>query len=195
MSDIRVKPITVLLVFFVLWVNGSFYPLILLPFVFTRYYCRENLSRIGIGRRRLQKSLILGLLAGFLVLVAYYPIFMLYRGVRAAPIPSVWPMLIDVVWYPLYEEVSYRGFFLGFLAKEGGDFSRHNHGLNLLQSILFVLVHHHHASAGFPFLLIPVFLLGFLNGLVFLRSRNVTGCIVGHAIVNGTAWLMQTWIS
>lgn len=126
---------------------------------------------------------------------AYYPIFILYRGVREAPIPSVWSMLIDVVWYPLYEEVSYRGFFLGFLAKEGGDFSRHNLGLNLLQSLLFVLVHRHHVSAGFPFRLIPVLLLGFLNGLVFLRSRNVTGCIVGHAIVNGTAWLMQTWIS
>lgn len=85
--------------------------------------------------------------------------------------------------------------FLPRLAKEGGDFSRHNLGLNLLQSLLFVLVHRHHISAGFPFLLIPVLLLGFLNGLVFLRSRNVTGCIVGHAIVNGTAWLMQTWIS
>jgi len=115
MSENRVKPITVLLVFFVLWANGSFYPLILLPFVFTRYHCGESLSRIG--RRRLQKSLILGLLAGFLVLVTYYPIFILYRGVRAAPIPSVWSMLIDVVWYHLYKEVSYRGFFLGFLAK------------------------------------------------------------------------------
>ena len=129
------------------------------------------------------------------MLMTYYPIFILYRGVIAAPIPSLWSMLIDVVWYPLYEEVSYRGFFLGFLAKEGGDFSRHNLGLNLLQSLLFVLIHRHHVSAGFPFLLIPVLLLGFLNGLVFLRSRNVTGCIVGHAIVNGTAWLMQTWIS
>jgi len=138
MSENRVKPITVLLVFFVLWVNGSFYPLILLPFVFTRDHCGESLSRIGIGRRRLQKSLILGLLAGFLVLMAYYPIFILYRGLRAAPIPSVWSMLIDVVWYPLYEEVSCRSFFLGFLAKEGGDFFRHNLGLNLLQSLLFV---------------------------------------------------------
>ena len=117
MSKNREKPITVLLVFFVLWVNGSFYPLILLPFVFTMYHCGESLSRIGIGRRRLQKSLILGLLAGFLVLVTYYPIFILYRGVRVTPIPNVWSMLIDVVWYHLYKEVSYRGFFLGFLAK------------------------------------------------------------------------------
>ncbi len=195
MSENREKPITVLLVFFVLWVNGSTYPLILLLFVFTRYHCGESLSRIGIGRRRLQKSLILGLLAGFLVLMAYYPISILYRGVRAAPIPGVWSMLNDIIWYPLYEEVSYRGFFLGFLAKEGGDFSRHDLGLNLLQSLLFVLVQRNHVSAKFPFLLIPVLLLGFLNGLVFLRSRNVTGCIVGHAIVNGTAWLMQTWIS
>jgi len=138
MSENRVKPITVLLVFFVLWVNGSFYPLILLPFVFTMYHCGESLSRIGIGRRRLQKSLSLGRLAGFLVLVHTIRLLFSTGVVRAAPIPSVWSMLIDVVWYPLYEEVSYRGFFLGFLAKEGGNFSRHNLGLNLLQSLLFV---------------------------------------------------------
>jgi hypothetical protein len=33
--------------------------------------------------------------------------------------------------------------------------------------------------------------LGFINGLVFLRSRNIVGCIVGHAVVNGTARLMS----
>jgi membrane protease YdiL (CAAX protease family) len=188
------KSIAALLVFFALWVNGSFYPLILLPLVFTRYYCGESLSRIGIRSQRLQRSLILGLLAGLLVLAAYYPIFLLYRGVRAAPIPYVWLILIDVAWYPLYEEISYRGFFLGFLAKESVDFSSYNLGLNLLQTLLFVSVHHHHVSAEFPFLLIPVFILGFLNGLVFLRSRNVLGCIIGHAVVNGTAWLVQTGI-
>lgn len=128
------------------------------------------------------------------MLAAYYPIFLLYRGVRAAPIPNVWLILIDVTWYPLYEEISYRGFFLGFLAKESVDFSSYNLGLNLLQTLLFVSVHHHHVSAEFPFLLIPVFILGFLNGLVFLRSRNVLGCIIGHAVVNGTAWLVQTGI-
>jgi membrane protease YdiL (CAAX protease family) len=185
------RSIRALVVFFALWINGSFYPLILLPLIFTAYYCRESLSKIGIGTGRIRGSLVLGLLAGLLVLGAYYPVFLLYRGTRAGTIPNLWSILIDVLWYPLYEEVSYRGFFLGFFARENTDFTSHNLGLNLAQALLFVSVHHHHVSAGVPLLLIPVFLLGFFNGLVFLRSRNIVGCIVGHAVVNWIAWLMS----
>ena len=47
MSENRVKPITVLLMFFVLWVNGSFYPLILLPFVFLRGTIAEKAYHIS----------------------------------------------------------------------------------------------------------------------------------------------------
>jgi membrane protease YdiL (CAAX protease family) len=185
------RSIRALVVFFALWINGSFYPLILLPLIFTTYYCSESLSKIGIGTGRIRGSLILGILAGLLVLGAYYPIFMLYRGTRAGAIPNMWSILIDILWYPLYEEVSYRGFFLGFFARENTDFTSYNLGLNLVQALLFASVHHNHVSAGVPLLLIPVFLLGFINGLVFLRSRNIVGCIVGHAVVNGTAWLMS----
>lgn len=165
--------------------------MILLPLIFTAYYCRESLSKIGIGTEKTRDSLILGLLAGLLVLGAYYPVLLLYGGTRAGAIPDVWSIMIDVFWYPLYEEVSYRGFFLGFFARENTDFTSYNLGLNLAQALLFASVHHHHVSAGVPLLLIPVFLLGFFNGLVFLRSRNIMGCIVGHAVVNGTAWLMS----
>jgi membrane protease YdiL (CAAX protease family) len=184
------RSIRALMVFFALWINGSFYPLILLPLIFTAYYCRESLSKIGIGAGRIRGFLILGLLAGLLVLGAYYPVLLLYGGTKTGAIPNVWSILIDVLWYPLYEEVSYRGFFLGFFARENTDFTSYFLGLNLAQALLFASVHHHHVSAGVP-LLIPVFLLGFFNGLVFLRSRNIVGCIVGHAVVNGTAWLMS----
>ena len=98
-------------------------------------------------------------------------------------------ILTDLVWFPLYEEVSYRGFFLGVFARRGG-YTTVNLALNLAQALLFVSVHHHHVSAGLPLLLIPIFLLGLLNGLVFLRSWNVVGCVLGHVLVNGLALLL-----
>jgi hypothetical protein len=79
------RSIRALMVFFALWINGSFYPLILLPLIFTAYYCRESLSKIGIGAGRIRGSLILGLLAGLLVLGAYYPVLLLYGGTKTGP--------------------------------------------------------------------------------------------------------------
>ena len=185
----RLRPVFGLLVFLALWLDGSFYPLIALPFLFIKLYCKEDLSRIGLGTRRLPLSLALGVVGGILVSAVYYPIHLRYLGRRpVTPLGAV-SILTDVVWYPLYEELSYRGFFLGFFAGRGRGLS--NHVLNLVQALMFVSVHRHHVSAGFPLLLIPVFLVGFVNGLVFLRSRNVAGCVVGHALLNGLSLLIQ----
>jgi len=178
-------------VFLALWLDGSFYPLILLPLVFIKLYDKRRLSCIGLGVRRLGLSLVLGAGAGLLVEAAYYPIFLNYLGIRPASPIGVSVILTDLVWYPLYEEVSYRGFFLGFFARRGRTISGVNLTLNLVQALLFVSVHRHHVSAGFPLLLIPVFHLGFLNGLVFLRSWNVAGCVLGHSFVNGLGLLLQ----
>lgn len=187
LAEGRARSILALLVFLALWLDGKLYPLILLPLLFIKLYDKRSLSCIGVGVRRLGPSLVLGAGAGLLSMAAYYPVFLHYLGRRPASPIGLGVILTDVVWFPLYEEVSYRGFFLGNFARGDGATSGVNLALNLVQALLFVSVHHHHVSAGFPLLLIPVFLLGFLNGLVFLRSWNVAGCVLGHALVNGLA--------
>lgn len=191
MSEQRIESTIAIAVFLALWLNGSFYPLILLPLAFTRLYCRRSLSHIGLGGSNLRLSITYGVLAGMLVLAAYYPVHLLYAGKRALQDLSAGAILIDVGWYPIYEELAYRGFFLGFFADGGSSLAGSGIWMNLMQALLFVSVHHHHISAGFHLLLIPVFLMGFLNGMVFLRSRNLAGCILSHSLVNGMAMFLR----
>jgi len=179
------------MVFIALWLDGKFYPLLLLPLLFVKLYDKGSLSSIGVGSRHLGISLGLGAGAGLISIASYYPVFLHYLGMRPASPLGLGVILTDLVWYPLYEEVSYRGFFLGVFARRGRLTSGVNLALNLVQALLFVSVHRHHVSAGVPLLLIPVFILGFVNGLVFLGSWNVAGCVLGHALVNGLAHLLQ----
>ena len=182
------------LVFIALWLDGSFYPLILLPLLFTLYYMNEGLHTIGLGRAGLRPSIVLGLGVGLAVAVVYYPIFIHYLSRRPGEGSSFFALFTDLVWYPIYEEISYRGFFLGSFAEGRGRLSGRSLYLNLVQSMLFVLVHQNHISAGLHLLLIPILLLGFSMGLVFLRTRNIAGCILGHSLVNGVSHLLYLMV-
>lgn len=190
MPDERHEQILALLVFLALWINGSFYLLVLLPFIYIRFVLRESQSLIGFNRRGLRPSMALGVFSGLFVLAVYYPIHINYIAVRAKALFSLGVALSDLVWYPIYEEISYRGFFLGVFTKKDSLFSNQNMALNLIQALMFTSVHHHYVKAGLPLLLIPIFILGFLSGLVFLRSRNIVGCFLAHAISNGIALLL-----
>lgn len=179
------------LVFVALWLDGSFYPLILLPFLFILLYEREGLGKIGLGGSGLHRSLLLGAGVGSAVSVIYYPIFVYYLPRRAWEGLGLFALFTDLLWYPLYEEVAYRGFFLGSFADPGEGFSRRNIALNLIQALFFVLVHQNHIRAGMFLLLIPIFMLGFAMGLTFLRTGNIAGCILGHSLVNGVAMMFR----
>lgn len=179
------------LVFVALWLDGSFYPLILLPLLFVLLYEREGLGKIGLGGMGLRRSLLLGAGVGSAVSVIYYPVFVHYLPRRTWEGLGLLALLTDLVWYPLYEEVAYRGFFLGSFADLGEGFSWRNLALNLVQALFFVLVHQNHIRAGLWLLLIPVFALGFAMGLVFLRTRNLAGCILGHSLANGVAHVFR----
>jgi membrane protease YdiL (CAAX protease family) len=175
------------LVFLALWLDGSFYPLILLPLLFVLLYERDSLSKIGLGGSGLRRSLLLGAGVGTTVSAVYYPIFVHYLSRRMWDDLGLLTLFTDIVWYPLYEEVAYRGFFLGSFADPGEELSGRNLALNLVQALLFVLMHQNHIRAGLWLLLIPVFALGFAMGLVFIRTRNIAGCVLGHSLVNGIA--------
>ncbi len=179
------------LVFVALWLDGAFYPLILLPLLFVLLYEREGLGKIGLGGSGLRRSLLIGVVVGSAVSVIYYPVFIHYLPRRTWEDLGLFALLNDLVWYPLYEEIAYRGFFLGSFADLDEGFSRRNLALNLVQALFFVMVHQNHIRAGLWLLLVPVFVLGFSMGLVFVRTRNIVGCVLGHSLVNGVAHLFR----
>lgn len=194
MPEKNYQSIIALVIFLALWIDGNFYPLILLPFLFITFFSREGLTKIGFSRENLRSSLLLGVLSGFFTLAAYYPIHLLCLNLRTGALMSLSAIFTDLVWYPFYEEVSYRGFFLGMFSEKTVLLSRRNMSLNLIQALMFASVHHHHVSAGQPLLLIPLFILGLLSGLIFLKSRNIAGCLIAHVLANGLAWVLTIYI-
>jgi len=172
------------LVFVALFLDGTFYPLIALPLIYCRAACPDGLKSLGIRRSGVRESAFMGIFAA-IVVVAIWLISLRVYG--SWPIPkSATILLKDVLWYPVYEEVTYRGFFLSQL---GGYFNA-PWKANLAQTALFVLVHYHLVYAGMPIRLLPVFALGLTLGYTFLRSRNLVGCILGHSMANGGAALI-----
>jgi len=180
------------LIVFALWLDGWFYPLLLLPLLYVLFVERRDLRSIGFTTEKLGSSVSLGLAAFAIDLLVYLPVFFYYLSTLQRMNMGDWyPLFTDVIWYPLYEEITYRGFFLGhFTSPDDSPFSGKALMVNLIQAVLFLSIHHKHVTTGHPLLLIPVFLLGFLNGLAFLRTRNVIGCVLSHSLLNGGALLL-----
>ncbi len=180
------------MIIFSLWLDGWFYPLLLLPFLYVIVVEKKGLGFLGFRKEKLGLSMLLGLAITAILVLVYLPIFVYYIPMLQISSIGFYVIFTDVVWYPLYEEVAYRGFFLAhFTNPDDSPFSRRVLLLNLSQAALFLSVHHKYVTAGQPLLLIPVFLLGFLNGFIFLRIRNVIGCIVSHSILNGAALILN----
>jgi len=175
-----------------LWLDGWFYPLLLLPFFYVIFVEKKGFGFLGFRKEKLGLSILLGLAITAILFLVYLTIFVYYIPMLQVAFIGFYVVFTDVVWYPLYEEVAYRGFFLAhFTNPDDSSFSRRGLLLNLSQAALFLSVHYKHVTAGQPLLLIPVFLLGFLNGFIYLRTRNVTGCIASHSILNGAALLLN----
>lgn len=181
------------LIVFLLWLDGWFYPLLLLPFLYVTVVEKKGLDFLGFRREKLDMSVLLGLGVVAVLVLVYLPIFFYYRtGSPLGTLMSLYIIFTDVLWYPLYEEVAYRGFFLShFIGPNDSYFSAKELLLNLSQAMLFLSIHHKYVTLGQPLILIPVFMLGFLNGLMFLKTRNLIGCIFSHSIINCIALLLN----
>jgi len=176
-------------IFLALWIDGWLLPLILLPIFYVLMIEKKNLGWLGFSKHELRYSLFLSLIiTGFLIAI-YYPIFFYYFPYMSEAI-DIYTIFSDVFHYPVYEEIAYRSFVLTHFANlDHPPLSNRNLILNLTQSLLFVSIHKHHFSQ--PLILIPVFLLGLLNGLLFLKTKNIYGCLVSHSILNGSALLLR----
>jgi len=191
-KDVWISTIIPGLIFFALWLNGWFFPLILFPILYVILVEKKNLDWLGFSGQKIFSSMIRSILIIFVLCGVYYPIFNHYLPdiLKREPL-TLYGIFLDVVWYPVYEEIAYRSFALTHFAELDKPYlSTRNLIVNLAQSFLFLSIHKHHFSA--PLILVPVFLLGLLNGFLFLKTRNIYGCIVSHSVLNGFALLLRS---
>lgn len=167
------------LIFFFLWLDGWFYPLILLPFLYVFLVEKKGVQWLGFRMQEFKSSISLGLLISVVISAVYYMLFLFYYSLIERPLPSLYTVFADVIWYPFYEEFAYRGFFLvHFAVLDSSSLSKRNLSVNLVQSFLFLSIHCHHLTSGMPWVLVLVFPLALLNGFLFLRTRNIFGCLL-----------------
>ncbi len=179
------------LILITLWLDGWFYPLLLLPILYVILVEKKTLGWLGFQRRGLRLSAVLGFSLSVALSAVYYPIFLQYLPLIRGRNVDLHSVFTDVFWYPLYEEIAYRGFALAHFAEPSGfKPSARNLLANITQSLLFLSIHGHHIAAGIPMVLVPVFMLGLLNGLLFLKTRNIYGCLISHSVLNSFALIL-----
>jgi membrane protease YdiL (CAAX protease family) len=110
-------------------------------------------------------------------------------GMVAAPYAGPWFWLSVMVYYPILEELLFRGALQGSLWR-WGCWSRHEwlriSGANLIASLAFVCVHLlHQAPAWALAVLAPSLAFGYFRD----RSRSILYPIMMHAIWNGSFFL------
>jgi len=189
--EVWVEKVIPALILFSLWLDGWFFPLILLPIVYVLLVEKRSLGWLGLSRHGLRSSTVISVLIVFVLSGIYHPIFLYYLPhMLQQGTMDLYKVFLDVVHYPVYEEITYRSFALAHFAELDRQYlSTRNIIANLSQSLLFLIIHKHHFSV--PLVLIPVFLLGLLNGFLFLRTRNICGCIVSHSALNSFGLLLR----
>jgi len=188
--EVWVAKVIPAIIFFALWLDGWFFPLILLPIVYVLFVEKKSLDWLGFTRHEIRFSLGVGVIIALVLSGMYYPVFLYYLHIWKMEIVTIYSIFLDVVWYPIYEEATYRSFVFSHFAKfDKSFFSPRNLMVNIFQSFFFLSIHKHHFSV--PLVLFLVFFLGFMNGLLFLRTRNIYGCIASHSALNGFALLLR----
>ncbi len=153
--------------------------MILVPLLYAYLWDPKGLSGLGLRREASTRSNELGILALGPVIVVWLAVYLLYGGWETSWRPA--SLLRDVIWFPIYEEVTYRGFFL---SQVGLKILRRPLTANLLQTAFFAGVHWHFVAQGMALRMAGVVVLGLATGLVFLKTRNLLGCITCHALAN-----------
>jgi membrane protease YdiL (CAAX protease family) len=81
--------------------------------------------------------------------------------------------IVIAVWTPICEEILFRGFIYGGLRNSWGQMPA-----AIFSAILFSLIHLHLG------LIIPVFIMGMILTLLYMRTKSIWPCILVHAINN-----------
>lgn len=87
----------------------------------------------------------MGIIVALVLSGMYYPIFLHYLPVTKMEIVTIYNVFLDICWYPIYEEVTYRSFVFSHFAKLDRSYlSLGNLIINFFQTFLFLSIHKHH---------------------------------------------------
>lgn len=196
-----------------LWLNLS---ILCFIWLWSRRYL--NLTNVDLGWRKdnLARSLLLGLgltviiILLFLFLLWLLPIIGLNIGPPRLPISSrldlLWRIIIRIpLGTALFEEVLFRGIFYGYIIRNVST-----QKTVLVTSLFFALWH---ITAAFEtvrynfqigavlfgiglwlIFLISSFIAGLLFGWIRYKGRNITGCILAHALINSLSLVIIFWV-
>jgi membrane protease YdiL (CAAX protease family) len=185
-----IERIIPLILFLALWLVEWFASILMLPsflllFLYVIFIEKKAISNLGFHRAGLQYSLYLGSSFSMLLMAVYYFAFVIHYFDIGHEIPSIFEVFTNVIWLSLYEEVVYRGFFLShFSDSTYSAWTKRNFVVNLFQSVLYLSIYLNYAVNGAYFMLVPMFLLGIINGIIFQKIKNIYGCLILHSIFN-----------
>ena len=115
-KTVLVEKVAPAIIFLALWLNGSVYPLLLLPFLYVIFVEKRGIRFLGFQKNGASKSLYLGTMVSVFLIITHCFVFRHYFPLIGRLTPNLYDIFTDVFWYPLYEEIAYRSFFLNHFA-------------------------------------------------------------------------------
>jgi len=98
--EVWVAKVIPALIFFTLWLDGWFFPLILLPIIYVLFVEKKSLGWLGFSRHEIRFSLGIGVIIALVLNGMYYPIFLYYLPMMKMEIITLYGIFLDVLWYP-----------------------------------------------------------------------------------------------
>jgi membrane protease YdiL (CAAX protease family) len=149
-----------------------------------------SFSSLGFGRGLSKKAIIWGVVAVFVAMSLYplteagikvfgLPMYWMPRGAEhlTTPFSFVLSFLLLVIFFPIVEEILYRGYLLNIcLEKMRGVFMP-----MIINAIIFGGLHF---PVGGPGLALFIFLATFIIVFLYLKFRTIYICIFVHALNN-----------
>lgn len=185
------------------WINLG---VLLLIWMWSRRYLSLASSDIGWTTHNLGKSILYGLGVGALVVLPFVILLWLLPSMGFnAKTPRLEMIVRDIFWWRIFiripigtaffEEMLFRGIFYGYLMK------KFSHARTILISSLFFGFWHMtpvyrvvsqdlqttspaHFLALFLLLVLGSVVGGILFAWIRYRTKNITGCVLAHALIN-----------
>lgn len=185
------------------WINlGA----LLLVWILSRRYLNLTLSDIGCTRQNIGKSILYGLGLSALIILPFVLLLWLLPGLGFnVRTPRLETIAGDIFWWRIFiripigtaffEEMLFRGIFYGYLMKKISQVRT-----ILVTSLFFgfwhivpalrVVSQDMQITAPVPFIALWFLLImgSIVGGILFAwiryRTRNITGCVLAHALIN-----------
>jgi membrane protease YdiL (CAAX protease family) len=185
------------------WMNLG---VLLLVWIWSRHHLNLTLSDIGCTRHNIGKSILYGLILSAVVIIPFVILLWLLPGLGfSVKTPRLETIAKDIFWWRIFiripigtaffEEMLFRGIFYGYLAKKLSQartvfITSLFFGFWHIMPAFRVVSRDLQIAAPFPFVALWLLLIlgSIVGGILFAwtryRSRNITGCVLAHALIN-----------